>query len=1099
MKNLVKIICGLSVFAFATVACNKEIESEAPEVPAVAKHTVKIVADVDATTKTAMLPAGNQTAWTDADIPNIHIFENGIAPADPANDLYAEIVGGKMQITATFADTGASEYTYTSILSSDLDASFNATLPADQDIIEDTFDPAADILVAKPVEADPNDIVDFQMQYKRVVAINKIKIKGLTNDDVIQSVTISSNKPFLGSYNMTNDEWTNSGYELTLTKSDDITVSGGEVSLWFITAPVQDATLSIYVITDKHIYEKDFTKTITFAANTVTSFATTVAGCEVEVTSGTDDYIRVESNSDLGEGDYVLVTETSGNILNGISTTSTKYGTYESIDVTVDNVSGKHIIDADDVDSDNIIHLSAATDEDNVYENDGTGYIMEYGNDLLFWSSGNSLNKTSDNESNQSRWTISVTSGNATIANVSSLSNDASTTRVILWNAASGTYRFACYADKTPNDAGNQYHHVQLFKKDEGGIAKSALAKPVVTLERNATLDGIIVTWTDVNKAANYTVACTGQASQTVAQGVETYEFENLDPGTYTVTVTANPANADRNTATTSDAESLDILDYQLVAPTMSFTPSTTSIIVTWSAVENASSYTYTVLDSGDNVIVDETNTENLTFTASGLTENTTYTFKIKSIGEAPYISSEYRTQTQKTSKGAITTIAAIKEEIAADITELEATLTNAVVTRKYSDAVAYIQDNTAGILVTDAAGLTEGDSYTGVITGTMGISNNQPKITAIDVSAAQKSTGASKTPVEVTIATLNSNMSDYDGMLCKIVKAKAGANLATGNNKSISISQGSNSLTFFTRVSFAENSVVKDNYYDIIGLPCQYNSTKEIVVVKTSDVSESSITWQLKSIAVATQPTKKTYTVGEYFDPTGLVISTVVEDADDQTIFKNGSNVAYAGHEDDFSFNPSLTTALTTDHSSVTITYGGKEASQAITVNNGGGGGDTHDDIVINLDFSDSDTYPNTFPTSSGTATGSYAFGDYTFGFKANTAFYFNSSYLMIGKSGKTEATTSYIELPAPDNYILTEISITASSGTSENLKAYVGSSYSSKVTGDWQFAKSGTSNWTLSSVTAGTTYRIYFVATGNSTYNGQITALHAKYVYDE
>ena len=162
-----------------------------------------------------------------------------------------------------------------------------------------------------------------------------------------------------------------------------------------------------------------------------------------------------------------------------------------------------------------------------------------------------------------------------------------------------------------------------------------------------------------------------------------------------------------------------------------------------------------------------------------------------------------------------------------------------------------------------------------------------------------------------------------------------------------------------------------------------------------------------------------------------------------------------------------------------------------------GGGGGETHDDIVLNLTLSSASTYPTDFPTSSGTATGSYEIGGYAFSFKAHTAFYYGSSYLMIGKSGKTEETTSYIELPAPSGYKLTEVSISVSSGTSTNVKAFVGSSYASKVTEDWQLTQGGTSDWTLSSTTSGTVYRIYFVGTGSNPANAQLTALHLKYVY--
>ena len=88
-----------------------------------------------------------------------------------------------------------------------------------------------------------------------------------------------------------------------------------------------------------------------------------------------------------------------------------------------------------------------------------------------------------------------------------------------------------------------------------------------------------------------------------------------------------------------------------------------------------------------------------------------------------------------------------------------------------------------------------------------------------------------------------------------------------------------------------------------------------------------------LSSIAVKTAPTKTSYTEGENFDPTGLVITRAYSD-------ESTSDWTYAGHTSDFSFTPSLSTALTTGNTSVTITYGGKSTSQAITVTSGGGGG---------------------------------------------------------------------------------------------------------------------------------------------------------------
>lgn len=96
------------------------------------------------------------------------------------------------------------------------------------------------------------------------------------------------------------------------------------------------------------------------------------------------------------------------------------------------------------------------------------------------------------------------------------------------------------------------------------------------------------------------------------------------------------------------------------------------------------------------------------------------------------------------------------------------------------------------------------------------------------------------------------------------------------------------------------------------------------------SYISEFKITYtpkSLSSIAVKTAPTKTTYEAGEYFDPTGLVITATYSDA-------STSDISYASNSASFTFSPTTSTALTTSDVSVTITCGGKSTSQAITVN---------------------------------------------------------------------------------------------------------------------------------------------------------------------
>lgn len=79
----------------------------------------------------------------------------------------------------------------------------------------------------------------------------------------------------------------------------------------------------------------------------------------------------------------------------------------------------------------------------------------------------------------------------------------------------------------------------------------------------------------------------------------------------------------------------------------------------------------------------------------------------------------------------------------------------------------------------------------------------------------------------------------------------------------------------------------------------------------------------EIDSISVATAPTKVVYTVGETFDPKGLVINANYNN-------NTSANIPY--NDTDFSFDPS--TSLAIINTSVTITYGGKNVTQAITVN---------------------------------------------------------------------------------------------------------------------------------------------------------------------
>ncbi len=140
-----------------------------------------------------------------------------------------------------------------------------------------------------------------------------------------------------------------------------------------------------------------------------------------------------------------------------------------------------------------------------------------------------------------------------------------------------------------------------------------------------------------------------------------------------------------------------------------------------------------------------------------------------------------------------------------------------------------------------------------------------------------------------------------------------SGSTLTFGSNKT---TVGTVSPTVGTSTSFGTSSAGY-SYFCI-----QENDSS------ASYISEFKITYipkAISSIAVKTAPTKTTYNVGDYFDPSGLIITATYSD-------NSTKDIAYSSTAG-FTFTPSLETALQGSDTSVTITYGGKSCSQAISV----------------------------------------------------------------------------------------------------------------------------------------------------------------------
>lgn len=145
-----------------------------------------------------------------------------------------------------------------------------------------------------------------------------------------------------------------------------------------------------------------------------------------------------------------------------------------------------------------------------------------------------------------------------------------------------------------------------------------------------------------------------------------------------------------------------------------------------------------------------------------------------------------------------------------------------------------------------------------------------------------------------------------------------------------------SNGVATLTAQGSNTNNLLKYNSNNSL-FSCYASGQKDVCLYKGE---EGSVTPEptLSSIVVKTAPTKLTYTAGDGFDANGLVITATYSDS-------STADIEFEGNEDAFEFEPADN--LQTSDVSVTISYGGKTCTQAITV----AAAKTLSSITINTD----------------------------------------------------------------------------------------------------------------------------------------------------
>ena len=181
-------------------------------------------------------------------------------------------------------------------------------------------------------------------------------------------------------------------------------------------------------------------------------------------------------------------------------------------------------------------------------------------------------------------------------------------------------------------------------------------------------------------------------------------------------------------------------------------------------------------------------------------------------------------------------------------------------------------------------------------------------------VAAVYNSTAIPGSITKIEATSQQTTIRSWTAYVTSTACSGSGTTLTFGSNKT---TVGTASPAVGTSTSFGTSTAG----YSYFCLQENDSSASYLSEIKITYVPKS-----ISSIAVKTAPNKTTYEVGEYFDPTGLVITATYSDSTTR-------DIAYADASSSFAFDPTTSTALTTQNTSVTISYSGKSCNQLISV----------------------------------------------------------------------------------------------------------------------------------------------------------------------
>ncbi len=269
MKTIIKALAAFSAITLSVVSCNKEF---APQEKGLT-HKVSFIAEQSSTKTTAAVDGSTVNySWTEEDGNRFTVYEVVGETYTAATETVGVLSDGVMTLMAEFSGSASADAKYQAV--------FNSGVKSSQSCSDTGYDQDSDVLVSEQVSASGADTGALSLRFKRLVAINKVTLKGLEEGALLGSVVIESvgeGQELVGTYSVKDCAFTDKSSSLCI--ADVLSeVSGSSASTYFVTLPVDAATLKLTAVTlDEEFnfaaaYEKTLSKTVDFKRGDLTSF-----------------------------------------------------------------------------------------------------------------------------------------------------------------------------------------------------------------------------------------------------------------------------------------------------------------------------------------------------------------------------------------------------------------------------------------------------------------------------------------------------------------------------------------------------------------------------------------------------------------------------------------------------------------------------------------------------------------------------------------------------------------------------------------------------------------------------------------------------------